>query len=510
MSIKSFVISVEGSSRTEEAMKHLQPFNVTRRVAVDGKHLVERPIGEMSGLVSSLSALRQVQREPYTNMSLLEFIHQGETEVCLMIKKRFGMRNATWACALSHMLLYRDLVLDEQAMGYLIFEDDVYITQPALFTEQLKDVTLDVDFVNFSAEIDPPPLRGEKVGKTLCKLESNIFNMLSAYYISRRVATLLYVLYGGVLSCPADDFVCTAFRNGLFTVLVPTNPVCYTKGDTELWGDNVVNFTFRAEEGLGNHMFELASLYAVCKKRGHFLKAFAENRSLSIFHLSMDIVLVDKPIFSKEQDTYVSPTPCYDPGLLTTKCNTFKGYMQSEKHFEDYSDEINALFKFQPAIEETLRGRLAEDSSLKLALHIRLPNFRTDSDDTFTYRVYTPAEVLQGLLYIRSRGSKCTKLYIFSNDHERVIREYVPVLRSVMPIIVMGIPNDAEMCAMSLCDEYFLTAGSFGWWGAWLGSKRRGGQVYYMPEVFNDKTISTYGYYPDRWNKVPLETKKHG
>ena len=79
-------------------------------------------------------------------------------------------------------------------------------------------------------------------------------------------------------------------------------------------------------------------------------------------------------------------------------------------------------------------------------------------------------------------------------------------------------PSDAadiDMATLAACDHAVLSVGTFGWWSAFLGAHKRGGDVVFYYGEFNmdadwwlthNSTVTIADYYPPHW----IAVNEHG
>jgi hypothetical protein len=260
---------------------------------------------------------------------------------------------------------------------------------------------------------------------------------------------------------------------------------------------------------LGNNLFQIAQAYAQARKHNRPLIAFTQckwamdgNPHLPQFRNNVlrNINFVDGGV---PDDYTVIETPQWsDEEVSPVEGNTlFYGQPQCEKHFKDYSEEL-----------QTVLG----------------------PTDEFVSKMYEKYPMLQ--------TSKVTSLQVRRGDghmnqlsrHPTVSVEYVVNTAKTIPSDYYFVfSNDVEWCKqsiqldncviidedspttlwlMSLCHNFSIANSTFGWWGAYLSKSPN--KIVCMPKCFFGPqfylTVSgaTDEYLPaEGWKVVPSEYK---
>jgi hypothetical protein len=139
------------------------------------------------------------------------------------------------------------------------------------------------------------------------------------------------------------------------------------------------------------------------------------------------------------------------------------GYFQSEKYFNNYTEDIKKLFQFP----QRLKGEILINAAEKLkddfneetcSIHIRRGDYLNSPDHHPT----------QGVSYYMKAVKKVgmdKKFLIFSDD--------IPWCKQNFPemdnfVFVEGLKDYEDLLLMSMCNHNIICNSSFSWWAAWL------------------------------------------
>jgi hypothetical protein len=189
------------------------------------------------------------------------------------------------------------------------------------------------------------------------------------------------------------------------------------------------------------------------------------------------------------------------------------GYLQSFRYFAN--DSTVARIQFNPAIRTaaTTYIRAVSGSRLAVGIHVRhgdliaLGYIRFPPEAYFAralahFRMLNPDRSVQ-FVVASDDPAWCTAQPFFRAADVHVITEpHAPAL---------------DMAILAACDHMALTAGTFGWWAAYLGAHRRGGDVVYYEDEFvmghptnRGGNVVKTDYYPPSWIPLGAEASDTG
>ncbi|KAK3088014.1 hypothetical protein FSP39_013466 [Pinctada imbricata] len=251
--------------------------------------------------------------------------------------------------------------------------------------------------------------------------------------------------------------------------------------------------------GLGNHMFQVASVYGISKIRGFSVGMRKQSVLYDYFRMNLD-PLKDNTVCDKAIDLPQYRACAFDNETLYFEddCKSnyhIEAYVQSWKYFESYKSDVLKMFTFKPEIVQKAQVKLRAvlhsrnvsnlvDSTI-IGLHVRRGDFKTVNNTKYGYRVAGKDYIDRAMMYYRKRY-KNTKFVLFVNKNkddiawckENIVGDDVYLTNTSSPGI--------DLCAYSLCNHTIITVGSFGWWGSWLS---KGTTVYYKDVASNGSSL---------------------
>lgn len=130
---------------------------------------------------------------------------------------RSEMTNNEIACSLSHYKAYIDLVNDENYNNYIIFEDDVVLSNIDELCSQLyildNESKCQFDVALLSYSLFQPLQRIRVINECFSEIKKQNFNNSSAYVLTKSGAMKLLSFIQGVIKYPSDDTLATMFLN---------------------------------------------------------------------------------------------------------------------------------------------------------------------------------------------------------------------------------------------------------------------------------------------------------
>lgn len=198
----------------------------------------------------------------------------------------------------------------------------------------------------------------------------------------------------------------------------------------------------------------------------------------------------------------------FNPKELEVKDNSaLDGSWQSEKYFRD----IETTLRHDLTLKEKLGPKaklfkdrikqVEENGGVSTSIHIRRGDYVTNKyssayhgalDMTYYYKAIS---VLQSKLC-----GKQLVLFVFSDDVGWVKEN----LKTEVPFICVSRPeikDEEDMFLMSQCNHNIISNSSFGWWGAWLNSRKN--KIVIAPKKWvRDPRANTNDVTPLDWVKI--------
>ena len=159
----------------------------------------------------------------------------------------------------------------------------------------------------------------------------------------------------------------------------------------------------------------------------------------------------------------------YSEDIFRVKDAYVQGLWQSERYFEDISDEVRQNFIFPEIVDEENKKCLQNITGINsVSVHIR----RGDYLDNMNQRIYgnicTPVYYTKALEYFKKKY-KNVVFFVFSDDAQWA-RKNLKAERAVYIDHNKGDKAIFDMLLMSKCRHNIIANSSFSWWGAWLNS----------------------------------------
>lgn len=259
--------------------------------------------------------------------------------------------------------------------------------------------------------------------------------------------------------------------------------------------------TLRLMGGLGNQMFQYASLRAFMlenKEKGTISLKGITNKthnvySLNYFNISDEVKVKEKETIKLKLTHYLYGFYCV---FLIKKKNGFKivekiqplinkfgiycvpdgyiklnnsknknktmvGYFQSTKYFDKYRDIIKRELKVKMPVSDRNKDTLKQiKDSNSVCLHIRRGDYVGTKHEVCNINYY-----LKAIKVMKGKVKDC-KFFVFSDDIEWV-KNNIDFNTEV--IYVEGNnPNYEELRLMYSCKNFIISNSSFSWWAQYL------------------------------------------
>ena len=141
----------------------------------------------------------------------------------------------------------------------------------------------------------------------------------------------------------------------------------------------------------------------------------------------------------------------------------FDGYYQSEKYFNDYSDEIRTLFSIDKNTESTIQNIVGDEAYATIHFrrgdYLNLDHIYVNLAET-DYYPSAMEMIEQDLIVLVSNDIEWTKTWAEKQECSK-------------NFIVSENNEIVELYLMSLSDTCVIANSSFSWWGAWLGKSKK-------------------------------------
>lgn len=254
--------------------------------------------------------------------------------------------------------------------------------------------------------------------------------------------------------------------------------------------------------GVGNQLFQVASIYGIARKKGQILVLDPKTTEQN-FHSTQNYFRTIFKRFLQKEDSYnksitniiskikmdryqESESHHYDSKLLNSNYSRYSGYFQNYNYFDSYIDELRKLFDL-PKRPETRR----------FFVHIRLGDYVNNKDHYVDLTKY-----YQTCLEIIHKQYGDVEFCVFTNEKshaEKYLLENLPLIGRY----TFGDSNElVALAEMSQCALGGICANStFSWWGAML-NPRKTKKIFYpnrnYPETSRYRNYDIKGlFHPD-------------
>lgn len=290
--------------------------------------------------------------------------------------------------------------------------------------------------------------------------------------------------------------------------------------------------------GLGNQMFQYAFGLVISKKLNQdfffdlsFYEDQTERYDFTPRKLALNIFGLKLPQVSKSEISkfyrvikpttftdkiyrsisgrkyYLENGPHYDENVDKITNNTYcEGYFQDEKYFDNASEEIRGVFKFENDRylydRKILQLYKEITSSVSVCIHIRRGDYITNPTNAKIFGTLSKGYYLKAIDHIEKTINSKTKKYIFSNDPkwcQETFSGYSDI--TIIDENYSGPNGTTHFWLMTKCKHFIIANSSFSWWAAWLGNNPNKIICRPFPWFINNEFKSA-SVCPDSWFKI--------
>lgn len=188
------------------------------------------------------------------------------------------------------------------------------------------------------------------------------------------------------------------------------------------------------------------------------------------------------------------------PGLSGSLC--LRGYWQSERYFEDFSDQIRRELSVKTAPDKRNRDLLAEIAAgPAVSLHIRRGDYVSNPKTNTVHGTCSLDYYRRAVDRVAHQMDERPVFYIFSDEPAWAVANLdLPFETRVMD------HNDSrrnyeDLRLMAACRHHVIANSSFSWWGAWLNPSE--GKIVIAPSRwFADPAMNNPDIVPARWTTL--------
>jgi FkbM family methyltransferase len=232
--------------------------------------------------------------------------------------------------------------------------------------------------------------------------------------------------------------------------------------------------------GLGNQLFQYAAARALSLRLGTDLLldvSALQADPLRRFYLSSfkigGRVVSSEEIVAADLSRYDEPFYHYDEAFKTIQPGILLGgYFQSERYFEDYSEQIREDLEPSASPSATFEVCAARirASALPVSVHVRRGDMFANPQ-TSEFHGFCGADYYnRALKVIRGVLAAAPDYFVFSDDRAAAVELFGDREGFVFVETDANCPWE-DLILMSLCRHHVLANSSFSWWAAWRNAR---------------------------------------
>lgn len=241
--------------------------------------------------------------------------------------------------------------------------------------------------------------------------------------------------------------------------------------------------------GLGNNLFQLATVYSISNKFGYelIIPKKVSRGSIGIYGQSTDLELDrlfdNKFIYSDNINLKIynhndlNPSSCdfsYTP-LPTNDNLIYNGYFQSEKYF--LGVDIKNLFILKKENLTDIKKKYQNFFNKKnISLHYRLGGDRVQSHMQTYHKNVSIDFYRKSLELIDDYSEEKYNILVFT-DNPKLCKEKLQLIDENFIYIDNQNDNVLDFTLMSMCDINILGNSTFSWWSAYLNINKEKSKV---------------------------------
>ncbi len=271
---------------------------------------------------------------------------------------------------------------------------------------------------------------------------------------------------------------------------------------------------------LGNRMFQYNSLLGIADA-ANMIPVVEEITQSSIefgniFELTPGVITNDVDILNRTYGSAIGEgaSGVFAPTLMTKRSNDtlLSGFLQSYKYFDHISHRIRKEMTFRrniklqadDSLQRTLRSKLSLGigqlglNVTYIGVHARRTDMTNSRHRSLGFNTPNETYYHKAMAYFKNRYPQ--SVFVVVSDDLDWARKCIQGNRSDAVVLeVQGSP-EVDMAILGTCNHSIMSAGTFGWWGAWLAG---GETVYYsghpVPGSRLHRRFNFTDHYPPNW-----------
>ena len=268
---------------------------------------------------------------------------------------------------------------------------------------------------------------------------------------------------------------------------------------------------------LGNQMFQYASMRGIAAMKGFDWVVPPENynhtANYALFETFKMTNVQDKNVGFVKGNILKETIHCFDKNLVDSCSDDtdLDGFFQTEKYFENISDQIRSDFTFKDEYLKPCKEFIDSLDTTPIFLHVR-------RGDAIGKEHYHPVAPMSYYVEALKRFDEDTPCFVFSDDldwcksqelfksdrflfNDNIERYDYQSMDGSGSMQYTLLPH-VDLCLMSLCSGAIIVNSSFSWWGAWLQNNK--GKVIASKPWFGPSAsdLDTTDVVPDHWEII--------
>lgn len=269
----------------------------------------------------------------------------------------------------------------------------------------------------------------------------------------------------------------------------------------------------RYRAGLGNWMFQFASMIGIAKKLGYKPVltpsiSKAEFSLLDVFQIKTAQMSTKDYRKNRWREIKANCCCCHEQIPYFNETNIkLSGFFQSFRYFKEVEElvksEFNCRYHLQIHAEEkrlTLLTKYCPNiTCILVGIHIRRGDML---DSSVGFKVASRSYLTKAMQFYTEKYTEDNLLFVVIGED---LDWNLDALRDSKYLVTVSEPcsTGQDFCFLRRCDHSIITVGTFGWWVGYLAS---GDVVYYgnytTPNSLYSKEITPNDYFPPNW--VPI------
>ena len=277
----------------------------------------------------------------------------------------------------------------------------------------------------------------------------------------------------------------------LATQLVTTKPILMPDNGVVMQ-HYMLNYTLRGTKhlaidlvgGLGNHLFQFASLYGMAKN----------NYLIPLIKNDAKVMKMFPKLLSMKTSTsyhWNGWSKYYERACCVFEYNAFSlnyeknihlsGVFQSWRYFDNHRDSIRQLLTFKAEIIDRVNAFLKETRTVNdraaaldvqyVSIHVRRGDYQSKENIKMGYTMADDVYITKSMAYFQHLFDNI--IFIVVSDDIEWCEQNVAHLPTNIYLSPFGKEDRSEeydLCLLSKCNHSIITTGTFGWWGAYLAA----------------------------------------